>query len=405
MSLTASTLLLPAPDSAWRVLKPKSGSPTEAVESPAHATHLARPLVIGLPANACRSVGLVVPQADADVLEQIIATQLERRGLRLEQDGMGRNYRWHLLGTLGGQCVVSVDLLATPFPEALAAQNASDYTAALRLAQLPPGHLVVVEEQGELVLAASYQGKLYHSHIFSQTPATEQALVLELNLAHLALEAELGTGSITGVALVGSGFDSALAQRVSTALALPARAVAELPANTALDTHGWTHLLPAELRSAQAASALKHKITRALILGGALYLSLAFLAFAYLRYQEQIAKQLSAEVEATSGPAAAVRKATQRWKALAPAIESKRYPLYLLAEINRIMPASGIVIRKFEVTGDAIDIRGEARDAQLAVQFVEDFKKNRVLGRYTWTAPRPELKGTTANFRAQGKLQ
>jgi hypothetical protein len=52
-----------------------------------------------------------------------------------------------------------------------------------------------------------------------------------------------------------------------------------------------------------------------------------------------------------------------------------------------------------------IEIRGEARDAQLAFQFIEDFKKNKILSRYTWTNPRPEVKGTTATFRAQGKLQ
>ena len=45
------------------------------------------------------------------------------------------------------------------------------------------------------------------------------------------------------------------------------------------------------------------------------------------------------------------------------------------------------------------------RDAQLAFQFIEDFKKNKALSRYTWTNPRPEVKGTTATFRAQGKLQ
>jgi hypothetical protein len=63
------------------------------------------------------------------------------------------------------------------------------------------------------------------------------------------------------------------------------------------------------------------------------------------------------------------------------------------------------VIRDFEVKGNEIDIRGEARDAQLAFQFIEDFKLNKVLSRYTWTNPRPEVKGTTATFRAQGKLQ
>ncbi len=404
MSLSAATLLLPAPDAAWRVWKPRANSSAEAVESPSETSHLGKPLVIGLPASACRTIGLILPQTDSELLEQIIVTQLERRGFKLESDAAGKNYRWHLLGSGGGQSVVSVDLLADPFPEALAAEHASDYTAALRLAQLPAGHIVVIEEQGDLVLAASHQGKLYHSHIFAQMPVAEDALVLEITLARLSLEADLGIDTITGVALTGAGFDQGLATRLSSVLDLPVRKVAELAPNTALDTRAWNKMLPVGIRTAQTARVRRGKLTRAVMLGGLLYVSLGFLAFAYLHFQEQRAAELSEQVEANAEPAAAVRQANQRWKALAPAIEPKRYPLFLLAEINRIMPGSGIVIREFEAKSDEIDIRGEARDAQLAVQFVEDFKKNRVLSRYQWTSPRPELKGTTATFRAQGKL-
>lgn len=404
MSLAATTLLLPAPDASWRVWKPRATSSAETVESPAEARHVSKPLLIGLPASACRTIGLILPQTDSELLEQIIITQLERRGLKLEQDAVGRNYRWHLLGQTGGLVIVSVDILAEPFPEALAASHASDYTAALRLAQLPAGHLVIIEEQGDLVLAASHQSKLYHSHIFAKAPATEEALTLEITLARLTLESELGPDTIEGVALVGASFDRGLTTRMSSILDLPVRVLADLPPNTALETKAWTKLLPEGVRTAISASARRSKIIRACVLGGMMYASLAFLGFAYLHVQEQRADKLAEEVELTSEPAAAVRKANERWKVLAPAIEPQRYPLFLLGEINRIMPASGIVIRKFEVKGKEIDIRGEARDAQLAFQFIEDFKKNRVLSRYEWTNPRPEVKGTTASFRAQGKL-
>ena len=404
MSLSAATLLLPAPDAAWRVWKPRAGGSAEAVESPSEAAHLGKPLIIGLPASACRTLGLLLPQTDTELLEQMIATQLERRGFKLETDDSGRNHRWHLLGALAGQSIISVDLLADPFPSTLAAEHASDYTAALRLAQLPAGHLVILEEQGDLVLAASHQGRLFHSHIFARGAATEDALALEITLARLSLEADLGAESITGVALVGAGFTQQQCSRLSTVLDLPVRVMAELSPNTALDTKGWTKMLPQNIRQTQAARVRRGKLTRLAIFAGLFYVTLAVLAFAYLRVQEQAAARLAAEVELTKEPAAAVRQATQRWKALAPAIDSKRYPLFLLAEINRIMPGSGIVIRKFEVNGTDIDIRGEARDAQLAVQFIEDFKKNRILSRYQWASPRPELKGTTASFRAQGKL-
>lgn len=404
MSLTAATLLLPAPDASWRVWKPRSLSSSETVESPAEAGHVGKPLFIGLPATACRTIGLILPHTDHELLEQIIVTQLERRGLKLEQDAVGKNYRWHQLGHLGNQLIISVDVLAEPFPEALSASNASDYTAALRLAQLPSGHIVISAEQGDLVLAASHKGMLYHSHLFASVPAAEDSLALEITLARLSLESELGVDSIEGVALVGSSFDRGLTTRLSSVLDLPVRQLADLPPNTALDTRPWSKMLPSGMRTAISARSRRSKLTRALVLGGMLYASLAFLAFAYLHFQEQRAAKLAEEIEVTSEPAAAVRQANERWKVLAPAIEVKRYPLFLLGEINRIMPGSGVVLRKFEVKGNSIDIRGEARDAQLAFQFIEDFKKNRVLSRYEWNNPRPEVKGTTAAFRAQGKL-
>lgn len=404
MSLSAATLLLPAPDAAWRVWKPRAVNSAETVESPAESSHLGRPLIIGLPAAACITIGLILPKTESELLEQIITTQLERRGFKLEHDAAGKNYRWHLLGHSDGQCVVSVDLLADPFPEPLTAGHVNDYCPALRLARLPAGHLVITEEQGDLVLAVSYGGSLYHSHIIAHGPLGDDALALEITLARLALEADLGAGSITGIALAGGGFDAALATRLGEALDLPVRVVATLPPDTQSDTRAWGKMLPRSIREAQTATQRRSRFIRALALGSMLYVSLVFLAFAYLHHQGQIASRLAEEVEHDREPAAAVRKANEHWKALAPAIEPKRYPLFLLAEINRIMPASGIVIREFEVKGDAIEIKGEARDAQLAFQFIEDFKKNRVLSRYQWTAPRPELKGTTATFRAQGKL-
>lgn len=403
--MSAATLLLPASDNAWRVWKPRARSSSETVDAPADATHLAKPLLIGLPAAACRTIGLLVPQADDDVLEQLVVTSLERRGLKLDQDKAGKNYRWHALGHNGGQAIISVDVLQEPFPDKLAATNAHDYTAALRLAELPADQIVLLEEQGDLVLAASHRGKLYHSHIFAQAPAQDDALALEITLARLALEADLGEGCITGVSLIGDVFDKPLADRLAQALDMPVRNVAALAPKADLDTHGWTKLLPASVRTAQTAAASRSQLIRWVILGSGLAVSLIFLSYAYLLSLERQAADIEQQVDLIREPAEAVRETAERWKSYAPAVDSQRFPMFLLSEVTRLMPATGIVIRKFEVKGTEIEVRGEARDAQLAFQFIEDFKKNKVLSRYTWTNPRPEVKGTTATFRAQGKLQ
>jgi hypothetical protein len=366
---------------------------------------LAKPLLIGLPATACRTIGLLVPQADDETLEQLIITNLERRGLKLDPSPEGKNYRWHHLGHNGSQAIISVDVLAEPFPEKLAANHASDYTAALRLAELPADQIILLEEQGDLVLAASHRGKLYHSHIFAQAPAADDALALEITLARLAIEADLGEGSLTGVSLVGASFESGLAKRLGDALGIPVRNVAELAPKSEADTKTWTKLLPVAVRTAQQAAISRAKMIRWSMLGSGLVVSLIFLSYAYLVSLERQAADLAQQADLIREPAEAVRETSDRWKSYSQAVDSQRYPMFLLAEVTRLMPGSGIVIRDFEVKGNEIDIRGEARDAQLAFQFIEDFKLNKVLSRYTWTNPRPEVKGTTATFRAQGKLQ
>jgi Fimbrial assembly protein (PilN) len=361
-------------------------------------------MVIGLPAAACRTIGLILPNTDHAVLEQILITQMERRGLKLV-GGDERNFRWHLLTQTATTATVSVDVLADPFPEDLALTQVSDYTAALRLLTLPAGHLVIAEESGSAVLAVGYQGKLYHSHIFATAAVSADEISHEIMLAQLTLDAELGQGFITGVTLVGASWDAAMGTELGHLTGLPVRSVPQLPPNADLDARTWPRLLPASVRQAQERAASRSKWLRFGLLGGLLAVALIFLAFAYLTYLERTAAQLTADVDATTAPAAQVKKTAEQWKALAPAIDPKRYPMVLLNEVTKLMPPSGIVIRDFEVKDNEIEIQGEARDTQTAVQFVEDLQKHPVLSRYTWTKPQPTVKDKAAQFRAQGKAQ
>jgi hypothetical protein len=404
MTLSASTLLLPAPDTTWRVWHPRSGKAAASVDSPAEATDRGGPLIIGLPASACRSIGLVLPNADHALLEQIIMTQLERRGLKPRAEAP-RNFRWHLLTQTAATATVSVDVLADPFPEHLALADAADYTAALRLVNLPAGQLVVTEEQGALVLAAGFQGRLYHSHLFAPASASLEEIAQEIQLARLALEIDLGAGSLGGVTLAGVSWNEDQEQALAELSGLPVRRVSQLPPQAEVDASHWTRLLPAGVHASQVARSRRTRLTRAGLLAGALVVALGFLALAYLRFLDRAAERLQAEVAATAETADQVRRTAGHWKALAPAIEPKRYPLVLLAEITKLMPPSGIVIRDCDIRSNEIDLRGEARDAQLAFQFVEDLQKHPVLGLYTWSKPQPTVREKTAQFRAQGKMQ
>jgi hypothetical protein len=87
-----------------------------------------------------------------------------------------------------------------------------------------------------------------------------------------------------------------------------------------------------------------------------------------------------------------------------PALEPKLYPMVLMSQITAILPPSGVVIRKFQFKTDSIDMRGDARDASTAIQFLEELKKNKDLGRWDWNMPQPTVRDNkTASYNIQGK--
>ena len=248
--------------------------------------------------------------ADHELLGQMIETQIERHGLRTPE-GTLRPHRWHLLGQSAGMAIVSVDVLADPFPEHLTVNHASDYIAALRLLELPLHELVVIEEQGELVLAASYNGRLFRSHVFAQAGASPEELAQEIQLTRWALESLPGFGTINGITLVGRGWES---ERISRLVDLPANVKESLPRAAQLEAIPIAALLPFSVREARRQKTSRAKMARYSALGALLYVALVFLGFAYLRSQTQRIEALQEQVNATTAPAAEVKATAEAWR-------------------------------------------------------------------------------------------
>ena len=403
MTSTASTLLIPGEDASWRVWKPRASAPSEAVGTLADYGDKSKPVIVGLPATACRSIGLVLPQADQAVLAEMVAAQLERRGIK-GANGEAPIYRWHVLGHAGPNAILSVDVLVEPFHDELAVPHASNYTAALRLAQLPVGNLVITEEQGDLVIAANHQGKLFHSHVFAQRPADAGVLAQEILVTRLGLDALFALGGITGVTLVGQ-WEADIVSDLRRSVGLPVQAVDVLSPSAALDTRTWTELLPRSITEARAAAKTRRRYFQLAALVGVFFAVASVLGYIYLSSLERKASDLSAEVEKVSEPASAVKRTSERWKAMAPALEPKRYPMVIMAQITALMPPSGIVVRDMRIRLDDVELKGDARDLTAANQFVEDLKKHKELSRFNWTMPVPSVRDKTVTWRIQGKLQ
>ncbi|MCB1226139.1 MAG: hypothetical protein KDK99_10045 [Verrucomicrobiales bacterium] len=400
MSPSTATLLLPTPAAAWSLWKPRSEAASEELDSPADWRGTTRALVVGLPATACRTLGLALPPAEHDVLEQMVETQLERLGLKTT--GGALPHRWHLLGQTSGRMMISVDVLTEPFPAHLLAEHAADYVAALRLLRLPEQRLVVVEEQAEWVVAVGLNGALFRSHIIGPAGMSPKELGHELMLTHLALQAQAAFPAIEGITLVGRGWE---ADRVAEAAGLPVTTTEALPR-----AHEWRSpetapLLPLEVQEARAARVRRARWLRAGVFAALLYASLVFLGYAYMKFQNGRLENLQAQIDQSSTPAAEARSTASRWKAMTPALEPTRFPMVMLAEMTSLLPPSGIVIRQFRTRVGEVEMRGEARDPQLAYQFLEDLQKQRIFSQYELSMPQPSVRDGSASFRIQGKLK
>jgi hypothetical protein len=363
---------------------------------------LSKPVLVGLPATACRTIGLMLPQADHAILQEMVAAQLERRGLK-GFGGAPPPFRFHILGHAGPNAIISVDVLAEPFPEELAVSNAENYAAALRLVQLPVGQLVITEEQGELVIAANHQGKLFHSHVFAQRPAEAGQLAQEILFTRLGLESLAGFSGTTGVTLVGQ-WDADVVNDLRQVAALPVQVVDRLSPGH-VDTRNWAALLPRSVSDARAAAASRRRWLAIGLLVAACYAVAIAFGIIYVRQREAIANDLAAQVEQTAAPAAEVKLTAARWKAMAANLEPKTYPMVVLQQVSELMPPSGINLREYEARMEEIKFRVDARDATTSGLFFEELKKHKNLSRYTWTMPQPQVRDNkTVSCRIQGKL-
>ncbi|CAN5913974.1 hypothetical protein BH11VER1_BH11VER1_25640 [soil metagenome] len=405
MSLSSSSFLLPDTLPTWRFLKSLSAGSEVMVDLPSNCKENSRPLIVGLPATACRSVGLILPNADSSMLKPMVEAQLEKRGITVDKSG-SPNYAWQILGHSVGQTLVSVDVLITPFPEDLTVPHAANYVSALRLLSLPPGELVVIEEQGLFVLAANYQGRLWHSHILGSSEMTGPDLAREIQIAMLSLEATEGFGALEGLTLVGSrpsAFKNELNSLSLTTLKIGT--IDHLSQSHSLDSGSLQKLLPSAVFSAQTSRLRRRKILTVSLFMLAGYAALFVISWFYLQGREAEKKRLQARVEETSIPASEIRSTMQRWRTLEPAVDANRYPMVQLSHITNLMPPSGVVIKKFQAKPIEIELSGDTRDAQTATQFLEDLKKHPKLNRFIWSMPVPSVKDKVASFKIQGKLE
>jgi len=140
-------------------------------------------------------------------------------------------------------------------------------------------------------------------------------------------------------------------------------------------------------------------------------MALGWRQWSKLRSLEAEAARLETQVNAAApeagraeGEQSRLRETQDRWTALRPAVEARRYPLRQLNAIARCLDASVAVLTRFESKPDAVSVGGTARSAGDAYAFFNAIAADPDLGLHAWSMPQPNLSADgTATFVITGK--
>jgi hypothetical protein len=164
------------------------------------------------------------------------------------------------------------------------------------------------------------------------------------------------------------------------------------------------NLLPESWKQKRLQLVRRSEWRKRLIQAGGVYAGALFLFLAYLVYLRFAVGRLDRVIAHDNPQTEFVRAADANWKVLAPALDSRYYPVEILLHLFESLPSPDVRITAYNQSARQISIDGEANSAALAYQFADKVKKNSGLQifRFDMAAPRI-LPNDHAQFRLEGK--
>lgn len=418
--LKATTVILPAAQSRWEVWHCGNGSGTScrgAADDPAQGARGQRSVVIGLPARSCRTFAFSAPTEDGPLLRRMAFAHVEKRGLT--NAGVDQTpFECRIIEQGGGRSLVSVDVVTPEGAGTLTDVKVRAVIPSARLFSIPANRLVIVEEQGRLVLCAGVGGRVVHTQIVANTRDLLGVVAPEIRIASLALRQQSIISEILGLELWGEFADSE-ARELSEELGLPVEIKARpLPETPALRREASVQLLPPAVRQALR----RRRLLALRWVGVALLLlpliwwiiserkKLASLEAEAARIESALNIPVDTGVKAEQDRIRAehelVTAAQARWAALRLALEPRRYPAAHLDGLSRCLTASDVVLTRFESKITEVTVAGTARSAMDAYAYFNAVSKDSALGVYGWSMVQPLIGADgAASFEMKGAMR
>ena len=360
-------------------------------------------VVLGLPIAAVLAQRLRLPTVDPTEFPEMVRIQIEK-ALPFSPDEVTTDFE--LIEQNETESIISAIAVRNERLAEIAApllaggyipRQVTVYAAQRASTHAPEGNALLIYPEGEtLVSAVTENGKVSLTRTLDGV-APEQ---LRIELPQLALSAELQGISVSFPNVLLDETCYELRDTVQGIMASPTELVSveTPPASVKLN------LLPESWRQRRSQLARQGEWRRRLLWAGAVYAGLLFLSLASLASVDFEIGRLDRSIARDAPQTSFVQAAEGNWKALAPAIDSRYYPVEILLHLFESLPSPDVRITTYSQSARQISVDGESSSAALAYQFIDKVKKNRELQIFQFDMAAPRiLPNNHAQFRLEGK--
>jgi hypothetical protein len=359
--------------------------------------------VLGLPVASVLAQRFRLPTIDSAEFPEMIRIQIEKalpfsaEEVTADFELIEQNENESVVSTVAIRNEQLAEIAAPLLKHGYIPRQVTVYAAQRASTHAPRGNAVLIYPEGKtLVYAMTENGKLSLARAF-ETGNGEQ---LEMELPQLRLSAELQGINVSDPSVLLDESCYQLRDAIQGILASPAEIVGiELPPAPIK-----LNLLPESWRRRRAQLTKQAEWRKRLVWTGGAYAALLFLLLAYLGFTRFAIGSLDRRLARDAPKTEFVRATEEDWKALAPAIDSRYYPVEILQHVFESLPSTDVRITTYNQSARQISVEGEANTAALAYKFIENVKKNSGLQifQFSMVAPRI-LPNDHAQFRLEGR--
>lgn len=359
--------------------------------------------VLGLPVAVVLAQRLSLPTIDRDEFVEMVRIQIEKampyptEEMTTGSEIISQTEEGSVISAVAVHNEKLSELAAPLLSLGLIPSQVTVYAAQRAATHAPVGAaLLIYPESDAIVCAIAEEGKLS----FTRTLDAADPLQLQRDLPQLALSAELQgiNTSFPKILLDESLYglrDTVQGIFASTAELI---AVEVPPADTGLN------LLPESWRQRRAQVVRQGEWRKRILWAACAYGALLVLFLACLLILRLEIGQLGRRIDRDAPRTEFVKMTDARWRALAPAIDPRYYPIEIIEHLSDSLPSADVRITKFDQSARQISVEGEANSTTLAYQFADKVKKNPDLQMFQFEMAAPKiLPNDHAQFRLEGK--